>query len=46
MPLEDDNADLQDILDLGINTEEQLLLKSLHMCSSNLQKQRDTLTTK
>jgi hypothetical protein len=43
MPLEDDNADLQDGLALGINTEEQLLLKSLRMRNSNLQ---DVLATK
>jgi hypothetical protein len=35
--------DLQDGVDVGINSEEQLLLKSLHMSSNNLQKQRDTL---
>ena len=43
MPLEDDNADLQDGLALGINTEEQLLLKSLRMRNSNLQ---DVIATK
>jgi hypothetical protein len=43
MPPEDDNADLQDGLALGINTEEQLLLKSLRMRNSNLQ---DVLATK
>jgi hypothetical protein len=46
MPAEDDNVDVQDNLDLSINTEEQLLLKSLCMRNSNLQKQRDTLVDK
>jgi hypothetical protein len=46
MPPEDDNADVQDNLDLSINTEEQLLLKNLCMRNSNLQKQRDALVDK
>lgn len=37
---------LQDSQDLGINTKEQLLIKSLCMRSSNLKKQRDVLVTK
>jgi hypothetical protein len=37
---------LQDSQDLGINTKEQLLIKSLCMHSSNLKKQRDVLATK
>jgi hypothetical protein len=46
MPLEDDNTDLQDSRDLGINIEEQLLLKSLRMHNANLQKQRDAIAAK
>jgi hypothetical protein len=46
MPPADDDEDLQDGLDLCINAEEHLLLKSLCMSNSNLQKQRDTLAAK
>lgn len=40
------NEDLQDGIDLDINIEKQILLRSLHMRNSNLQKQKDTLTAK
>lgn len=46
MPFEDNDKDLQDGLDLSINTEEQLLLMSLHVRSCNTQKQRDVLVAK
>jgi hypothetical protein len=46
MPPEYNDADLHDGPDLGVNTEEQLLLKSLCMCNSNLQKQRDAQAAK
>jgi hypothetical protein len=36
MPLEDGDEDLQDGMDLSINIEDQLLLKSVRMRSSNL----------
>lgn len=42
----EEKDDQQDGTDLGTNTEEQLLLKSLRMRNNNLQKQRDTLTSK
>lgn|SRR5688572_9806685 len=41
-----DITDLQNSWDLGINTEEKLLRKSLGMRSSNLQKQRNALPSK
>lgn len=47
MPITDEeNDDQQDGTYLGINTEEQLLLKSLRMRNNNLHKQRDTLIAK
>jgi hypothetical protein len=46
MPFKDNDKDLQDGLDLSINTEEQLLLRSLRVRSCNTQKQRDVLIAK
>lgn len=46
MPFEDNDEDLQDSLDLGINTKEQHLLRSLRIHIYNLQKQRDVLAAK
>jgi hypothetical protein len=43
MPSENDNEDLRANPDLNINSEDQLLLKSLRTHNSNLQKQRDAL---
>lgn len=38
MPPENNDEDFHDGLDLGINTEEELLLKILCLCNSILQK--------
>jgi hypothetical protein len=38
MPPENNDEDFQDGMDLGINTEEELLLKILCLCNSILQK--------
>lgn len=45
IPTSDYDEDLQDDVDLSINTEEQLLT-SLRMRNNNLQKQRDTFIAK
>lgn len=43
---EEDEDILQDSDNLDINTEDQLILKRLGMHNNNLQKQKETLTTK
>lgn len=43
MPPENNDEDFHDGLDLGINTEEELLLKILCLCNSILQKYKDAL---
>jgi hypothetical protein len=46
MPSENDEEDLQANPDLGINSEDQMLLKSLRTRNSKLQKKRDALAAK
>jgi hypothetical protein len=46
MPIPDDNEDLIEGKDLGINIEDQLKLCSLHMKNSQLKKQREVLVAR